>query len=246
MDKYKYIALAIFYMALSGCGVHNVEHADPIKYHRAADYADDVVNSSGCIGKIDNLIFKSGRIFVNEYGLNYSSDNANLHCAKRSFIEAMSLYCQSKSGQFSNGWCSVGDNPLFKVDGFTTLEKSPSQSAEEWAKSSRQYGYESKRWREFKESERKYNEMMKKERITKEKNIAVDAEIGDLICREDYEAPPYQYPGVAYYKAYVEKKGGNKLQLRLVWHGGNGFVVDDITNTNNIIWSSPKGWHHCN
>jgi len=27
-----------------------------------------------------------------------------------------------------------------------------------------------------------------------------------LICKEAYEAKPYQYPGTAYYKAYVEKK----------------------------------------
>ena len=79
-----------------------------------------------------------------------------------------------------------------------------------------------------------------------EMNAEVAVSIGDLICREDYEAKPYQYPGIAYYKAYVEKKEKNKLQLRLVWHGGDGFVVNDITNLNNIIWSSPKGWRHCN
>ncbi|EFI3271195.1 hypothetical protein BCC92_005015, partial [Escherichia coli] len=80
----------------------------------------------------------------------------------------------------------------------------------------------------------------------KEKNTPVKADVGDLICKEDYEAKPYQYPGTAYYKAYVEKKEKNKLQLRLVWHGGNGFVVNDITSSNNIIWSSPNGWRHCN
>ncbi|RWS65919.1 hypothetical protein DN597_21245 [Enterobacter cloacae] len=88
--------------------------------------------------------------------------------------------------------------------------------------------------------------MEEKERVVREKNMEVDTKVGDLICREDYEAKPYQYPGVAYYKAYVEKKEKNKLQLRLVWHGGDRFLVNDITNVNNIIWSSPKGWRHCN
>ncbi|MDW9215735.1 hypothetical protein SE957_23970 [Escherichia coli] len=40
----------------------------------------------------------------------------------------------------------------------------------------------------------------------KRKNTPVKADVGDLICKEDYEAKPYQYPGTAYYKAYVEKK----------------------------------------
>ncbi|EGX15093.1 hypothetical protein ECTX1999_5398 [Escherichia coli TX1999] len=44
---------------------------------------------------------------------------------------------------------------------------------------------------------------------------------------------------------HMLKKRKNKLQLRLVWHGGNGFVINDIAPSNNIIWSSPNGWKHC-
>ena len=246
MEKRMLLALVTSSVALSGCGVHNVENTEPSKYHRAADYASDVVKRSGCIGRIDDLLFSSGEIFVNDYGLNYSSSNAGLHCTKTSFRESMSRYCQSKSGVFLDGWCSVDDVPIFKVDGFTTLERGPSQSADKWIQSNRQWGIEGKRDQQVKSDERQRSEMEEKERVVREKNMEVDTKVGDLICREDYEAKPYQYPGVAYYKAYVEKKEKNKLQLRLVWHGGDRFVVNDITNVNNIIWSSPRGWRRCN
>ncbi|GAB5139808.1 TPA: hypothetical protein ACNLHH_004349 [Escherichia coli] len=49
-------------------------------------------------------------------------------------------------------------------------------------------------------------EVAELQRKTKEKNTPVNADVGDLICKEAYEAKPYQYPGTAYYKAYVEKK----------------------------------------
>ncbi|TYF90401.1 hypothetical protein DJ536_22755 [Enterobacter hormaechei] len=115
--------------------------------------------------------------------------------------------------------------------------------------SAERLGYISERVQQQTDIEKKVdlaNEINEKQKKYIEMNAEVAVSIGDLICREDYEAKPYQYPGVAYYKAYVEKKEKNKLQLRLVWHGGDGFVVNDITNVNNIIWSSPKGWRHCN
>lgn len=246
MKKTMFIMLFASTVTLSGCGVHNVKNIWPNNYQSATKYASDLIEGSGCIGKIDDLFFSAGYLYVNDYGLNYSSDNAGLHCSKSSFIDSMSRFCESKSGFFSGRWCSVNDNPLFEVDGFTILERAPSQSYEAWLKSSRRRGYESKRDQILKEEEKQHKEAEARLQKLKIMNSEVAANVGDTICREDYEAKPYQYPGVAHYKAYVEKKEKNRLQVRLIWHGGENFIVNDLNELNNLIWITPKGWWRCN
>ncbi len=95
------------------------------------------------------------------------------------------------------------------VKWFWLVEQGSVQGRQQWLRAAERLGFLRKRVLLQQKLENEINE--KKEaaelqRKTKEKNTPVNADVGDLICKEDYDAKPYQYPGTAYYKAYVEKK----------------------------------------
>lgn len=258
------VATLLTLFTLSGCSsIRDVEYIDPEGYSDVASYLSETFEKSNCIG---TTFSSQGRKFINSDGLNYQLSATNIRCYVASIEESIDRYCVAKQGEMVQGgtWCVVNKMPLFHVKYspdtsltkiglgtrvFSTVEPPNSQAKQQWLSSAERLGYISERAQQQIDINNKIdlaNEIDKKQKKYIEMNAEVDASIGDLICREDYEAKPYQYPGIAYYKAYVEKKEKNKLQLRLVWHGGDGFVVNDITNVNNIIWSSPKGWRHCN
>ena len=134
---------------------------------------------------------------------------------------------------------------MFYIGDFSTLEQDVTQSKNDWIKSAAKKGFVSEHQKIRDEMLNMDEERKNEDRMINEMNTPVIAEIGDLICKRDYEVKPYQYPGVVYYKAYVERKVKDKMQLRLVWHGGDGFVINDVTPPSNIIWSSTKGWKLC-
>lgn len=258
------IIILLTTLILSGCSsVKDVEYVDPGKYSDLASYLNEVFEKSNCTGTIFS---PQGHKFVNSDGLNYQLSGRNLRCYVVSIEESINRYCTVKRGVMKQGgtWCVVGDSPLFHVDyspdtsmvstglgsdNFSTVEPPETLSGKQWLNTAEKLGYISARVqhnidvdKEIEASKEKAVKAMRDIQM----NTPVNANIGDLICRDDYEVKSNQYPGTAYYKAYVEKKEKNKLQLRLVWHGGDGFVINDLTNVNNIIWSSPNGWRHCN
>lgn len=257
------VAALLVLLTLAGCSsTRNVEYIDPKGYSDVASYLSATFEASNCIG----AVFSSqGRKFINSDGLNYQLGGKNLRCYVTSIEESINRYCVAKQGSMVQGdtWCVANQMPLFHViytpdtsitsvglgsDHFSTIEPLSSQSEQQWLSTAEKLGYISERVQRKIEIDKKIsfaNEQDERKKKSIEMNAEVNASVGDLICREDYEAKPYQYPGVAYYKAYVERKEKGKLQLRLVWHGGDGFVIDDITNMNNVLWSSPKGWRHC-
>jgi hypothetical protein len=50
--------------------------------------------------------------------------------------------------------------------------------------------------------------------------MKVNVNVGDSICREDYDVPLHQYSSRIFYQGYVESKSGNKIKVRIVRHGG--------------------------
>lgn len=247
---------------LSGCSsVGNIKHVEPSKYVHVTDYLNDIFEKSNCIGTVFS---PQGRISTDADGLKYQLNGENIRCYSDSIENAVEKYCVYKGGEIVQGgrWCKVNGEPLFHInygydgkhygvpkENFMVVEQGSFQGRQQWLSAAERLGFLSKRVQLQQKLEDEINakkEAAELQRKIKEKNTPVNADVGDLICKEDYEAKPYQYPGTAYYKAYVEKKEKNKLQLRLVWHGGNGFVINDITPSNNIIWSSPNGWKHCN
>ena len=83
MERFHLGLLGIF--TLVGCVVHDVKNVGSGKYNKVADYASDIIENSGCVGKVDDIFFPSGEKFRDDYGLNYISRNAYLHCTKESF-----------------------------------------------------------------------------------------------------------------------------------------------------------------
>ncbi|EPJ2545235.1 hypothetical protein ACTGQE_003730 [Escherichia albertii] len=262
MDIKKNIIIVFAATLLSGCSsVGNMRNIEPSKYVHVTDYLNDAFEKSNCVGSI---FLSQGRIFTDTDGLKYQLNWPNVRCSYDSIEYAVEKYCAHKGGKMVQGgrWCKVNDEPLFYInydydgkhysvskENFMAVEQGSVQGRQQWLSVAERLGFLSKRVLLQQKLENEINakkEAAELQRKTKEKNTPVNADVGDLICKEDYEAKPYQYPGTAYYKAYVEKKEKNKLQLRLVWHGGNGFVINDITPSNNIIWSSPNGWKHCN
>ncbi|WP_228084744.1 MULTISPECIES: hypothetical protein [Enterobacteriaceae] len=243
---------------LSGCSsVDNIKDVEPSKYVHITDYLNDVFEKANCIGTIFS---PQGRIFTDADGLKYQLNGKNIRCYSDAIENAVEKYCIHREGEMVQGgrWCKVNGDPLFYIDygsnwrhyGETVMavEQGSFQGRQQWLSAAERLGFLSKRVLLQQKLENEFNakkEAAELQRKMKEKNTPVYADVGDLICKEDYESKPYQYPGTAYYKAYVEKKVKNKLQLRLVWHGGNGFVINDVTPSNNIIWSSPNGWKHC-
>ncbi|ENH4709277.1 hypothetical protein ABV636_004775 [Salmonella enterica] len=247
---------------LGGCSsVGNIKDVEPSKYVHVTDYLNDAFEKSNCIGTVFS---PQGRIFTDTDGLKYQLNGKNIRCYSDSIENAVEKYCFHKGGEIVQGgrWCKVNGEPLFYIsygydgkhygvpqENFMVVEQGNFQEKQQWLNAAERLGFLSKRVQLQQKLKDEFN--AKKEDVElhqklKEKNTPVNADVGDLICKEDDEAKPYQYPGSAYYKAYVEKKEKNKLQLRLVWHGGNGFIINDITSSNNIIWSSPNGWKHCN
>ncbi|HBD0336956.1 TPA: hypothetical protein KGE85_004391 [Escherichia coli] len=257
--KLMMVTLVSSTLALSGCSsVGNIKHVEPSKYVHVTDYLNDAFEKANCVGSIS---LSQGRIFTDADGLKYQLNWPNTKCSSNSIEYAVEKYCIHKGGKMvqEGRWCKVNGEPLFYVDygsnwkhygeNFMAVEQGSFQGRQQWLNAAERLGFLSKRVQLQQKLEDEINakkEAAELQRKMKEKNTPVNADVGDLICKEDYEAKPYQYPGTAYYKAYVEKKEKNKLQLRLVWHGGNGFVINDITPSNNIIWSSPNGWKHCN
>lgn len=249
-------------LALCGCSSSDVDvkYIAPTKYTNIASYLNDTFEGSNCIGTI---FTSQGNKLIDSSGLKYELKGRNIRCYNRSIENAINRYCIAKGGRMTQGdlWCRVNKEPLFYVNygsknsrlglssqNFFSVERSGSQTKQQWIDSAERLGFISERIQQQKELDSmnlKIKDDHEKQLKIKEMNVPVNASVGDLICRKDYEAKPYQYPGIAYYKAYVERKENNKLQLRLVWHGGDGFVVNDISTINNIIWSSPNGWKHC-
>ena len=85
--------------------------------------------------------------------------------------------------------------------------------------------------------------LAEKER-TRIRNMKVNVNVGDSICREDYDVPLYQYSSRIFYQGYVESKSGNKIKVRIVRHGGEKDIINDVT-PNPVVWVENKGWFHC-
>lgn len=243
---------------LVGCNSYrSVENVDPSSYQTVAAYSEKIFDSANCAY---SLFVKQGQEYVDSDGLNYRLPR-NEVCYLDSIEKAIKQYCQSKGGYMrqDDEWCAVGDYPLFKVNfiktykryfadtNYSTLERSTAQTPEQWVYSAEKKGFISERIRiknQIEAQNRIQQKKLEEEEKNRKRNAVVKAKVGDLLCREDYEAPAYQYSSTPYYKAYVEDKQNGKYKLRLVWHGGKGFVINDIRD-NTIIWSSPNGWLFC-
>jgi hypothetical protein len=42
----------------------------------------------------------------------------------------------------------------------------------------------------------------------------------------------------------MESKSGNKIKVRIVRHGGEKDIINDVT-PNPVVWVENKGWFHC-
>lgn len=232
---------------ISGCGARVIKNMNPQQYESAVDYAEAIVDASGCVGRIDGIFFSAGDKFIDHDGRHYISHYAASYCPRDSFISAMKQFCVSKGNEFdeNTSWCKtkVGRTPVFYVNDFSILEKSTTQTNKLWEEVAERKGFLSNRVKARIENEKLMKEVEARER-QKRRSIRVDAKIGDILCYEDYDVPDYQYPTVAYYKAYVEDKKNGRYKLRIFWHGGDGFVINDVKN-NNIVWVSQSGWFHC-
>ena len=233
-------------LALSGCGVNSVKDIDPSGYSMASDYAFAVIEKSGCIGKIDGLFVKSGEKRATKDGLEYIFSGNNLHCTQTSFKEQMANYCRSKGGEPVQGetWCRKDDTPLFYVGELSTLEKNANQSQEHWFSTALKRGFISERVQEKEALIAKENEKLAEKERTRIRNMKGNVNVGDSICREDYDVPLYQYSSRIFYQGYVESKSGNKIKVRIVRHGGEKDIINDVT-PNPVVWVENKGWFHC-
>lgn len=263
-DKVMKVFLVGSILTLYGCanGNGNVDYISPLGYSHLADYLSDTFERANCIG----VIFSNqGKKSINADGLKYELNGRNIKCYVTSIEESISRYCASKGGQMiqGNSWCQVNKEPLFNInygsdtsrrvwgvssEPFSSVEQSNLQTRQQWLDSAERLGFISERVQQRIDLDKEISlekDKAENERKKIEMNAEVNTQIGDLICKEDYDADPYRYPSKPYYKAYVEKKVGDKTQLRLVWHGGDGFVINDINENNKIVWVSPKGWKHC-
>lgn len=207
---------------LSGCSsVGNIKHVEPSKYVHVTDYLNDIFEKSNCIG----IVFSpQGRISTDADGLKYQLNGENIRCYSDSIENAVEKYCVYKGGKIVQGgrWCKVNGEPLFHInygndgkhygvpkENFMVVEQGSFQGRQQWLSAAERLGFLSKRVQLQQKLEDEINakkEAAELQRKIKEKNTPVNADVGDLICKEDYEAKPYQYPETAYYKAYVEKK----------------------------------------
>ncbi|EEQ8018180.1 hypothetical protein GJM58_003763 [Escherichia coli] len=222
MDIKKNIIIVFATTLLGGCGsVGNIKDVEPSKYVHVTDYLNDAFEKSNCVGSIFS---PQGRISTDADGLKYQLNGENIRCYSESIETAVEKYCVYKRGEIVQGgsWCKVNGEPLFYInygydgkhygvpkENFMVVEQGSSQGKLQWLSTAERLGFLSKRVLLQQKLE---NEINAKKEATelqlkiKEKNTPVKADVGDLICKEDYEAKPYQYPGTAYYKAYVEKK----------------------------------------
>ncbi|EES6770150.1 TPA: hypothetical protein ACNKXT_003991 [Escherichia coli] len=222
MDIKKNIIIVFATTLLGGCGsVGNIKDVEPSKYVHVTDYLNDAFEKSNCV---DSIFSPQGRISTDADGLKYQLNGENIRCYSESIETAVEKYCVYKRGEIVQGgsWCKVNGEPLFYInygydgkhygvpkENFMVVEQGSSQGKLQWLSTAERLGFLSKRVLLQQKLE---NEINAKKEATelqlkiKEKNTPVKADVGDLICKEDYEAKPYQYPGTAYYKAYVEKK----------------------------------------
>ncbi|HHP2754014.1 TPA: hypothetical protein ACRX4O_004545 [Klebsiella quasipneumoniae] len=246
LNKLKAVMICGSGFALFGCGVNSVHYLKPSGYNTASDYAFAVIESSGCIGKIDGLFTSSGVKKVTKDGLEYVFEGDNLHCSQTSFKDLMANYCRSKGGESVQGgtWCGKNDTPLFYVGDLSTLERSTNQSDEQWFDIALRRGFISEREQKKEEQIAKDKAKIEEEELVRVMSRKIIANVGDSICRIDNDVVPYQYPSRVYYRGYVEAKADNKLKVRIFWHGGEGFIINDVT-PNPLIWTENKGWFHC-
>lgn len=245
-NNYLFIILSSVF--ISGCSVHEIGFVNPVSYRRVADYAYDVIDRSGCMGHVDALFFPSGHKYTGRNGTYiYEAANPGAHCTVESFNSQVKQYCDSKGGFFENSWCSVNDYPLFAVGygtKFNTIERGETQTIGEWLDSARKMGYRSKKEINLEMSNIESERLEKEGYKNKVRNTKVVSDVGDMICKEDYSNRSSYFRGDVFYKGYVEKITNNKIQVRLVWHGGDGFSINDVEQQP-IIWSTPYGWYHC-
>lgn len=232
--------------SLVGCGVNSVQYLKPSGYNTASDYAFAVIENSGCIGKVDRFFTSSGVKKTTKDGLEYVFEGDNLHCSQSSFTDLMASYCRSKGGEPVQGgtWCSKNDTPLFYVGELSTLERSANQSEKQWFDAALKKGFISERDQKQKDLIAEENTKKEAEELSRVMSRKIIANIGDSICRLDNDVVPYQYPSKVYYRGYVEAKTDHKLKVRVFWHGGEGFIINDVT-PNPLIWTENKGWFHC-
>lgn len=232
--------------ALSGCGVNSVKYIEPSGYITASDYASAVIENSGCIGKVDALFISPGVKQTTREGLEYIFNGNNLHCSETSFKELMAGYCRNKGGQPVQGgtWCSQHDEPLFYVGKLTTLEKSANQSHEQWFNSAIKKGFISERVQKKEALTATENQKLAEKERSRIRSLKINFNIGDSICREDYDVPRYQYPSKIFYQGYVESKSGHKIKVRIFKHGGEKVIINDVT-PNPVLWVESTGWFHC-
>ncbi|EEX4847185.1 hypothetical protein [Escherichia coli] len=222
MDIKKNIIIVFATTLLGGCGsVGNIKDVEPSKYVHVTDYLNDAFEKSNCVGSIFS---PQGRISTDADGLKYQLNGENIRCYSESIETAVEKYCVYKRGEIVQGgsWCKVNGEPLFYInygydgkhygvpkENFMVVEQGSSQGKLQWLSTAERLGFLSKRVLLQQKLENEINakkEAAELQLKIKEKNTPVKADVGDLICKEDYEAKPYQYPGTAYYKAYVEKK----------------------------------------
>ncbi|EOS5108788.1 hypothetical protein GRQ79_RS18355 [Escherichia coli] len=222
MDIKKNIIIVFATTLLGGCGsVGNIKDVEPSKYVHVTDYLNDAFEKSNCVGSIFS---SQGRISTDADGLKYQLNGENIRCYSESIETAVEKYCVYKRGEIVQGgsWCKVNGEPLFYInygydgkhygvpkENFMVVEQGSSQGKLQWLSTAERLGFLSKRVLLQQKLENEINakkEAAELQLKIKEKNTPVKADVGDLICKEDYEAKPYQYPGTAYYKAYVEKK----------------------------------------
>lgn len=222
MDIKKNIMIVFATTLLGGCGsVGNIKDVEPSKYVHVTDYLNDAFEKSNCVGSIFS---PQGRISTDADGLKYQLNGENIRCYSESIETAVEKYCVYKRGEIVQGgsWCKVNGEPLFYInygydgkhygvpkENFMVVEQGSSQGKLQWLSTAERLGFLSKRVLLQQKLENEINakkEAAELQLKIKEKNTPVKADVGDLICKEDYEAKPYQYPGTAYYKAYVEKK----------------------------------------
>ncbi|RQN05261.1 hypothetical protein [Pantoea ananatis] len=254
MNKLFITSVVLF---LSGCSA-SFNHPAPTKYRDASDFADAVLGGSGCMG-VGNYAYSPGRITISPHGVkefsvsHYFTDVSR--CSLGSFKKELERFCQFHGGEFetddSRGdWCVKKNRPLFYSYKYGIKEKSDALTENQWDSLARsELGFITKKEYESQVENEVSRNHAKQVALELRKNLrmneSVNASVGDFICTEDLDHQNEYYQGPVYFGGYVEAKANKKLKVRVVWHGRRDLNIVNGNNPDPIIWTSPKGWFHC-
>ncbi|WP_337048245.1 hypothetical protein [Serratia liquefaciens] len=238
---YRSISLVFAAFLLLGCGGRNMVSLKPEQYTKAADYAYDLIGKSWCTGNVDRVLgFPAGDKYEDHNkAYKFVASNASAHCSLNDFTKSMVKFCSSKKGVFDGGWCTVDSVPLFRIDEFSTLEKSNKLNDEQWYRVAIANGFTNEKI----EKERNDKDRLKQEKINKRLRLNIDAAVGDEVCKYDEDYTVDIYFSVIF-RGRVEDKTNGKYKVRIFFHGNSGRAIID-TGRSPIVWTPQVGWFDC-